>query len=398
MQRKNGSSIPNQLVTRPFSEIEERDIDWLWRYRLARRSCSVLTGHSDVGKTWLALHVIACLSTGKELDGDPRPQKPVRSLIISAEDSAEEILKPRLEMLGADPSMVEFVDGTGNPEEPQFLQFPRDTKALENAVGEGFGFVLVDPLNSYLDSRVDSNSDAGMRSVLTPLKGVAERCNATILVVVHSGKAQYGHPLHNIIGSVAIGAAARQAIVVAAHEDRRLVRLEKNNYVAQDEKPADQYFTLNGGFHWRGEAPQDLIDAIGASASAGRPPKQMGKAVELVQRGLEEKQPVSWLEEQAEMEGISESTLKRARRDLGVSARRKNGKWWVALDEGASSNGHIDRSEDGPSTTATRPTTPDQDLGLTPSDPAKCSSCGVPLSPYRSHRCPNKETANSARK
>lgn len=373
-------------------------MEWLWRYRLPRRSCSILTGHSDVGKTWLALHVIACLSVGKELDGDPSPQEPVRSLIISAEDSANQILRPRLDDLGADPSMVEFVYGSGNPEDPQFLQFPRDIKALDSAVAEGFGLVLIDPLNSFLSGNVDSNSDSGMRSILTPLAGVAERGNATILIVVHAGKARYGHALHNIIGSVGIGAAARQVIEVAAHEDRRLVHLGKNNYIPQDEKPPDQYFTLNGGFHWRGDAPQDLVDACNASAPAGRPPKQMGKAVELVQRGLEEKQPVSWLEEQAEMEGISESTLKRARRDLGVSARRKNGKWWVALDEGASSNGHIDRSEDGPSTTATRPTTPDQDLGLTPSDPAKCSSCGVPLSPYRSHRCPNKEVADSARK
>src|SRR5215471_19026921 len=84
------------------ADIQPRDIDWFWKPYLPRGMLSLLDGDPGCGKSFITLAFAAALSTGRPFPGATgRPGKPRSSLICSAEDTAEEIIVPRLKMLGA---------------------------------------------------------------------------------------------------------------------------------------------------------------------------------------------------------------------------------------------------------------------------------------------------------
>src|SRR4051812_21353620 len=62
------------LIVRCANDIEPRQIQWLWKFRLARGRYSELVGFPGIGKTALAMDVIARLTThGRWPDGSSGP-------------------------------------------------------------------------------------------------------------------------------------------------------------------------------------------------------------------------------------------------------------------------------------------------------------------------------------
>jgi predicted ATP-dependent serine protease len=79
---------------RTLAEVESKSLDWLLRGMLLRGHLNLVAGVGGLGKSTYLCAVAARLSRG-ELDGGP-----ASTLIISAEDTAEEALKPRIEAAG----------------------------------------------------------------------------------------------------------------------------------------------------------------------------------------------------------------------------------------------------------------------------------------------------------
>src|SRR6476660_4450021 len=78
------------------SAVIARPIEWLWTGQLASGKLAMLDGDSVEGKSLIALDLCARLSTGRPMpDGSPGPGI-LPSLIIQAEDGAEDTVIPRL--------------------------------------------------------------------------------------------------------------------------------------------------------------------------------------------------------------------------------------------------------------------------------------------------------------
>ena len=76
-------------------------IKWLWQYRFAEGEMAPLSGDGGLGKSSILLHIAARISRGDEWP-DRSGQAPLgRVLIVSAEDSRETTLAPRLMAMGA---------------------------------------------------------------------------------------------------------------------------------------------------------------------------------------------------------------------------------------------------------------------------------------------------------
>lgn len=91
-----------------YSDLESHAVDWLWYPYIPYGKITILQGDPGEGKTTLALHLASLLSTGAPLS-DGSVSDPINVIYQSAEDSATDTIKPRLERMGADCSKIAFI-------------------------------------------------------------------------------------------------------------------------------------------------------------------------------------------------------------------------------------------------------------------------------------------------
>ena len=88
-----------------LADIEARPVVWLWQGRLARGKVTLLSGDPAMGKSQIAIDIAARISTGSAwFDGGQAPRG--STIILSAEDAANDTIKPRLEAAGADTERI----------------------------------------------------------------------------------------------------------------------------------------------------------------------------------------------------------------------------------------------------------------------------------------------------
>ena len=191
-----------------------------------------------MGKSLIAAHIAACVSTGRPMpDGTPTRQGGV--ILIAPEDSPEETLKPRLEAAGGDPSQVlllntvEDLDAKRRKIYDRPFSLAHDLDLLEKAIKRMQAvLVIIDPLMAVLGNSIDSSRDQSVREVFTPLAQLAERTGCAILMIRHLSRGTAGQPLYRGAGSLGIIAAARSGLIVAADpsdEHRRVLAPTKHN-------------------------------------------------------------------------------------------------------------------------------------------------------------------------
>src|SRR5947207_1838814 len=221
-----------------LSEVETQEITWLWEKRIPMGKITVLDGDPGMGKSLIAAHIAACVSTGRPMpDGTPGKQGGV--ILIAPEDSPQDTLKPRLEAAGGDPSQVLLLNTVEDldPKRREIYDRPfslaQDLDLLENAIKRMQAvLVIIDPLMAVLGSTIDSSRDQSVREVFTPLAQLAERTGCAILMIRHLSRGTAGHPLYRGAGSLGIIAAARSGLIVAADpsdEQRRILAPTKHN-------------------------------------------------------------------------------------------------------------------------------------------------------------------------
>ncbi len=228
------SDLPGLLL----SEVDTQEITWLWEKRIPMGKITVLDGDPGMGKSLIAAHIAACVSTGRPMpDGTPGKQGGV--ILIAPEDSPEDTLKPRLEAAGGDPSQVLLLNTVEDLDAKRRKIFDRpfslsqDLDLLEKAIKRMQAvLVIIDPLMAVLGNTIDSSRDQSVREVFTPLAQLAERTGCAILMIRHLSRGSAGHPLYRGAGSLGIIAAARSGLIVApdpSDEKRRILAPTKHN-------------------------------------------------------------------------------------------------------------------------------------------------------------------------
>ena len=89
----------------------------------------------------------------------------------------------------------------------------------------GTALVVVDPIMAFLFGDVNSNREQDVRRALTPLKRMAERTGAAVVLVHHLNKTQDGDPLYRGGGSIGIIGGDRSGMVVGPHPDSDELRV-----------------------------------------------------------------------------------------------------------------------------------------------------------------------------
>jgi len=288
-------------------------------------------GDPGLGKTAMTLDLAARVSAGKGFP-DGATCEPAGVVLLSAEDGLADTIRPRLDAAGADVDRVLALATV--PDEnchDRLLSIPDDIPLIEKGIRRvGARLVVVDPLMAFLSGETNSHRDQDVRRALAPLAGLAERTGACVLVVRHLNKAAANNPLYRGGGSIGIIGAARMAFVVGKDpqdENRRVVASTKNNLA---KPPKSLMFTLKEAdsgsvrISWLGESEVSAKDLLATSQDQEHADMR-SEAVEFLNDVLcEGPVPVSQVKDEAEDAGISERTLKRAKKLVGVITYREN--------------------------------------------------------------------------
>jgi hypothetical protein len=329
-------------------KIRTEVMEWFWPDRIPQGCPSVISGPPDVGKTTIAIDLIARYTTGREWpDGTPNTTKPGNVLILVAEDGVADTIKPRLLAAGATVERV-FVLRSKLTEaatkKQRYFTFDQDLERLEQFMRThpgGFGLVVTDPLSSYL-GKADMNKEQDVRRVLGPIREVCERTGVAFLSLGHFNKRSDVSALNSVSGAVANTGIPRAVFLCMKDPQGEkgdfLMLLGKGNLTkrrtglryrfAEKEVLCDDGKTMGVPIiDWKGEAD---IDADDAKSAAAAPAERASKRAEaFLQKFLaDDDQPSAEILAAADKVGIKRRTLFEVKKELGIKAFKRAGTWW----------------------------------------------------------------------
>jgi hypothetical protein len=313
-----------------LSSVESEEVEWLWPYRLALGKLALVDGDPGLGKSAVTLDLTARVSVGKDFP-DGAESEPGGVVLLSAEDGLRDTIRPRLDAAGADVSRILALatvpDENGHD---RLLSIPEDIPLIEKGMKRvGARLLVVDPLMAFLSGETNSHRDQDVRRALAPLASLAERTGACVVVVRHLNKAPGNNPLYRGGGSIGIIGAARMAFVVGKDpqdENRRVLASTKNNLA---KPPKSLMFTLEEAesgavrVNWLGDSEVSAKDLL-ATPQDQEYAEARSEAAEFLNDALANGPvPARDIIRDAEDAGISEKTLRRAKKLLGVVANRE---------------------------------------------------------------------------
>jgi hypothetical protein len=323
--------VPNGRVTVALSDIQMRPIQWLWPLRVAYGKLTIIEGDPGTGKTTITLNIAARVSAGASMPLEPRvASNPAGVVMVCAEDDMHDTVIPRLLAAGADLTRVGSVL-LSRDEAKQLipLTIPEDMARLEQAIGEWQAkLMVIDPITAYMSGSINTANDAQVRRAMLPLGDLAQKTGCAIVLIRHLNKATDMKAKHRGGGSIAFTGAARSVMVCDKHpeKDTLVMARVKNNLAAVTPSLTYQMVTDElydcPAIRWTG------VDSIDADALV------RGKDARV--RAPDREEAKDWLREaladgarkavdlfkEAEAEGVTKSTLKAAKSELGVETFR----------------------------------------------------------------------------
>lgn len=331
----DGQAGPH-LIT--LAEVEPERIEWIWAARMARGKLNIVAGEPGLGKSTVAMDILARLTAGTPLPDGEVPTTPETVLYVTDEDGIADTLRPRMEAAGADLDRVHtVVDGT--------LTVPDDVTVLEGYIADvGAGVAVLDPLSAFYSPEVNSWRNADVRRALRPVTKMTERTRCALTGIEHTTKDAKKAAIHRVQGSVGVIGATRVALAVGRDPDdesRCVLAPLKSNLAAP--APALAYRIVEvapgvAGVEWLGESEHDAA-RIWSLPDTAEERGEVDRAADFLEAVLAEgPTPTKDVNREAEEMGLSTRTLRRARVRLGVLSERvggvgREGQWMLRLPD-----------------------------------------------------------------
>ena len=310
-QTENEMNVSVPLEVIKASEIEPKEVKWLWYPYIPFGKVTLLQGDPGDGKSKLMLSIAALLSKGDPLPfTDTDETEPMTIIYQTTEDDADDTVVPRFNAAG----------GIGE----NLIFIKEDVKSL-----------------SFGDNRIAEAIEKyhAKLLILDPMKDTG----CAIVIIAHMNKMKDTNPLYRTNGSIDIAGAVRSIIAITrtpnkeAPSERYMVQVKSNlaptgsailfevaekgvNFISEMEMTAEQAF-------------QSLAPKM------GRPNEKEVKATEMILEMLKDGEMLtSECEEKLEAAGFKKSTIKKAKMKAGALSKKVGFQWYWYLPVGDNPN------------------------------------------------------------
>ena len=237
-ERDRGKEPENRVRLTCAIDLEPREVEWLWAGRVPLGMITMFAGDPKLGKSFVTLAMAAAVSRGLPLPMSDVPKEPGSTILMSAEDDPTRTIVPRLDAAGADLTKIHVLESIILANGFETLPSLRaDVDAITTAalrLGD-CRLIVIDPVSAYLNG-IDDHRNAALRGLLTPLKSLAEKLGAAVVLVSHAKKGGSGNGKHRVLGSIAyVGACRANHFFVADPHDptgRRVLMVENDGNVS----------------------------------------------------------------------------------------------------------------------------------------------------------------------
>lgn len=308
------------------ADSKPQKIKWLLPGRIICGSISIIEGQKGVGKSSVAIALAASLTKGKPWLGRKARDKG-DVLWIASEESWHSVIMPRLSAAGCDMKRVRRIKDAPNGG-PGRISFPSGIGVLHHALKRWpVRLVVVDPWISCLDINLSPNIEQQVRSALDPLNGLMIGTGCTALMSRHWTKNTSADRIDRGLGSVAVGAVARSVLSVEwpdRRDTRRVLRVVACNEANQT-PPLEYRLAGEPGLPKMvdlRELDQSQDDPDGDLDDVGTRDARRDARILLQTLLATEYVPYQVIYQEAKNAGLSESTLRSVKVELGVRSRR----------------------------------------------------------------------------
>ena len=338
------------------SEVEEKEIVWLWLNKIALGMLSLITGLAGIGKSFWTVYMTAIITTGRDwADGTPCEKGSV--LFFYGEEGIADTYKKRFRANGANQDNVVFMKGKLTFDEKSKKLSEDDVTLIDVVViekaiketaektGLPVKMVVIDPISNYWGAKTNENSNADVRSNLRPMQLLAEKMEVAFVMIQHTGKGDKEHAQQQVLGSTGIVAICRAVWGISVDpndRDKRLFSPMKVNCGYDHTAVSYRIVPPDGTVEIvetgiRKTADDVLDEQRKARESRGRKPDIRNDCEDRMLEILADGRKVQSTDIKTTLrsEGFRESMINTVKRELGVKSIADGGKgrfWWLPPD------------------------------------------------------------------
>ena len=259
-----------QLELKSIADFQPAPQKWVFDRVIPQGKLTVLMGESGIGKSLALMEIAAKVTRGLTGPEDDQPQEPGSVILMAAEDSVAENIRPRLEAAQADLSKVSVIPGFTEMDAHTGLQLAwefqldRDVSLLESKLkylqqtGANVRLLVIDPIDRFLESS-KKKAKAIIESLSVRLATLAAETGVAIVVTTKlprgvKGTSKLGQSMRRAVDMGPFEAAARSVWMVGKdleNQNRRFLLPVKTNLC---ELPKSLAFQIeNGVIKWEPE-------------------------------------------------------------------------------------------------------------------------------------------------
>lgn len=308
------------------SEIEPKEVEWLWYPYIPFGKITLVQGDPGDGKSSFMLTLAALLTRGEPLPFTELRHEPMSVIYQTTEDDADDTVVPRFMRAGGDRQRLLFIN-----EKEKALTFS-DRRIAEAVRQVGAKLVVLDPLSSYIGGDVSINLANDVRRQFNPLIEAAKETGCAIVIVGHMNKLTGTKAIYRSTGSIDVVGAARSALLIARTDrerpQERIMAVQKSNLAPTGK--AILFSVGSEGVEWLEETTKTADEILGnvSAAMGGRPDTAISQAKDIISQMLADgAKPQREVMARITAEGIGRHTGDNAKAQLGVKSFRQGDVW-----------------------------------------------------------------------
>ncbi len=347
-EKERAERPQSELIIRKASEVKHEPLVLLYGGRLIKGTFQMVVGPGEAGKGFWSVDTLSHLSTGTPFPGERQGRTPMHCLMCVTEDTQERVVG-RLRAASADLDLIHFIDGpptfTGGLVIPSPVALGSDAGSLVKIAREKkAGALFFETTLEHLGDRdngqvISTNNEFEVRKALSPALAVCREAGLIGWGIMHPRKSVDGGIEDSISGSAAFRNIVRGVLHVyrdPADSEWRLLCSSKANYLRN--RPDTLRFRIEP---WENDITEakvvwglegkSLVDQRSAEdlwremKDKLRETKRRDYSVRdaesfLVTYLAEGIKPPEEVIEAAKEDGITESSLRRAKRKLSVES------------------------------------------------------------------------------